>query len=128
MAMNLSAADKCLGHMRNEINDCWIRFYPEFNMPDTDFFIFNNIDGDIIGFWDHQLRIRVVDIIDEPYQTDPNELHFYGDNRNIPIVFETIDYEGENISIIIEAIKWYAEYINYPQMKITRENRFPPVN
>lgn len=93
-------------------------------MSITDYFICDTSDGDIIGYWDEDIRIRVVRLTRNMFSPLPNEVQFYGDDHGVPLAFETIDYDNEDEALILDAIRWYADFLNYPQMKITRNNRF----
>jgi hypothetical protein len=85
-------------------------------------FIADNGGQDIICFWDSELRIRVTSLTGSPLFHDPKELVFYGDDNGSPIAFQTIDYHGEDTSIILKAIEWYAEYLEYPEMIVSTDN------
>ena len=87
-----------------------------------DFFVIDNGREDIICFWDRELRIRVIPLTDSPLYQDRKELLYYGDDFGTPIAFQTIDYDGEDTEIILQAIKWYAQYLDYPQMVVSEEN------
>jgi hypothetical protein len=87
-----------------------------------DFFIADNRGQDIICFWDSELRIRVTSLTGSPLFLDPKELVFYGDDNGTPLVFQTIDYQGQDTEIILDAIKWYAEYLEYPDMIVSKDN------
>lgn len=88
----------------------------------VDFFVVDNGREDMICFWDSELRIRVAPLTDSPLFDDPKEVLYYGDHSGIPIAFQTIDYHGEDLEVILKAINWYAEYLDYPQMVVSKEN------
>lgn len=87
-----------------------------------DFFVVDNGREDIICFWDSELRIRVALLTDIRLYEDSKELVYYGDDFGTPIIFQTIDYHDEDVNIILNAINWYAEYLDYPQMVISKQN------
>jgi hypothetical protein len=87
-----------------------------------EYFVVDNGHEDIICFWDNEIRIRVASLTGSPLYEDPDELLYYGDDFGTPIAFQTIDYQGEDVEFILKAIKWYAEYLDYPQMVISKEN------
>jgi hypothetical protein len=87
-----------------------------------DFFVVDNGREDIICFWDSELRIRVALLTDSPLFEDPKELLYYGDDFGTPIFFQTIDYHGEDMELILTAINWYANYLDYPQMVVSKQN------
>lgn len=94
------------------------------DMSLTDYFICDTADGDIIGYWDEDVRVRVIRLTRNSFRPQPVEIQFYGDDHGVPLAFETIDYNGEDEETILNAIRWYADFLNYPQMKVTRNNRF----
>ncbi len=77
---------------------------------------------DVIRHRDGNLRIRVCSL--ETYDFDPNddELQFYGDDNGELLAFETIGYDGADPLLVIEAIRWYADYIENPKMEILAED------
>lgn len=93
-------------------------------MSITDYFICDTTEGDIIGYWDEDVRIRVVRLTRNSFLPQHGEIQFYGDDHGVPLAFETIDYTDEDQEVILDAIRWYADFLNYPQMKITSNNRF----
>ena len=71
--------------------------------------IFNRISG---------IQVRVIRLEEmEPNFID-SEIHFFGDLRGVPLAFETIDYNAQGIDMVKDAIRWYAEYRQHPQMEI----------
>ncbi|MBC7914340.1 MAG: hypothetical protein H7Y07_09480, partial [Pyrinomonadaceae bacterium] len=38
------------------------------------------------------------------------------------LAFETSGYDGSDPLLVIEAIRWYADYIDNPKMEILAEN------
>jgi len=91
-------------------------------LSSIEFFVVDNGREDIICFWDSELRIRVISLTDTTVYEDPNELVYYGDGFGTPVAFQTIDYHGEDTGLVLKAIKWYAAYLDYPQMVVSEEN------
>ncbi|HEY1024060.1 MAG TPA: hypothetical protein VGE26_02760 [Sphingobacteriaceae bacterium] len=81
-----------------------------------------NVCRDIIYHRDGTLRINVVCLTDEEFHADPDEIQFYGEDRGEALAFETVEYNGEEPALIIEAIRWYANYIRNPEMEILAED------
>ena len=92
---------------------------PHYTYSTTEYFICQSGEKDIIGFWDGMLRIEVTRFITVPFKPNINEIQFYGDDNGVPLAFETLGYNDEGRELILGAIKWYAEYINYPEMQVS---------
>ena len=82
----------------------------------------NDSCRDVIRERDGNLRILVYCLSSESFNAQPGELQFYGENRGAFLAFETSGYDGEDPLLIIEAIRWYADYINNPRMEILVED------
>ena len=72
-------------------------------------FIFNRISG---------IKVKVIKLSEEEPQFSDTEVHFFGDNRGVPLAFETVEYNDQGIDLVKDAVRWYAEYCNYPEMEI----------
>jgi len=81
-----------------------------------------NICRDMIFHRDGTLRVGVFCPDEESFEPKPNELQFYGDNNGELLAFETRGYDMEEPGLIIEAIRWYANYLGNPEMEILAEN------
>lgn len=77
---------------------------------------------DIIRQRDGNLRILVYCLDTENFEVDPDELQFYADNNGELLAFETDQYDGVDPIAIIEAIRWYADYVDNPKMEILAED------
>jgi hypothetical protein len=77
---------------------------------------------DVIRHRDGNLRIKVFCLDKDDFDPDPNELQFYGNNRGELLSFETSGYDGADPLLVIEAIRWYADYIDHPRMEILAED------
>ncbi|HEY0771504.1 MAG TPA: hypothetical protein VGD31_14355 [Sphingobacteriaceae bacterium] len=104
------------------------RTVPSSKFSSLEFFVVDNGREDIICFWDSELRIRVAPLTDSPVYEDSKELLYYGDDFGTPVAFQTIDYHGEDPELILNAIKWYAQYLDYPQMVVSKENPLSNLN
>ncbi len=82
----------------------------------------NNSCRDVIRERDGNLRILVYCLNKETFIPQSEELQFYGENIGTVLAFETSGYDGGDPLLIIEAIRWYADYINNPRMEILVEN------
>ncbi len=77
---------------------------------------------DIIRQRDSDLRIIVYCLKDENFEANPEELQFYANNNGTFLAFETSDYTGKDPIAVIEAIRWYADYIDNSKMEILAED------
>jgi len=77
---------------------------------------------DVIHARDSGLRIRVYCLEDEPFHADSNEIQLYGDTGDSTYAFETIGIASEDALDIVDAIQWYAGYIEHPDMDIAPED------
>ncbi len=102
----------------NDINNSFLSY----SCSTIDYFLCDDLGGDIIGYWHNHLRIKVILLSLTNFNPVNSEIQYYGDNHVDPLAFETIGYTNEKKSIVINAIKWYAEQLNYPQMEIRQFN------
>lgn len=77
---------------------------------------------DVIRHRDGDLKVRVYCLSKDEYEPEPSELQFYGNDNGEILAFETIGYDGSDPLLVIEAIRWYADYIDNPKMEILAEN------
>lgn len=77
---------------------------------------------DVIRHRDGDLRIKVFCLSRDEFEPDPAELQFYGNDQGELLAFETSHYNGDDPLLIIEAIRWYADYIENPRMEILAED------
>lgn len=82
----------------------------------------NDSCRDVIRERDGNLRILVYCLKNENFKAQPDELQFYGENNGSFLAFETSGYDGEDPLQIIEALRWYADYIGNPRMEILVED------
>ncbi|HEY8780782.1 MAG TPA: hypothetical protein VIM16_04135 [Mucilaginibacter sp.] len=78
----------------------------------------NNPCRDIIHSRDTHLKIRVFCLDKELFDPDVNEIQLYGYADGKLYAFETIDIMAEDALDVVGAIRWYAEYVNCPDMEI----------
>lgn len=82
----------------------------------------NNACQDIIRHRDGSLRIRVYCLGKDKFEPHEDELQFFANDSGDLLAFETSDYDGDDPLLVIEAIRWYAEYIGNPKMEILAED------
>lgn len=71
---------------------------------------------------DTELKLRVFSLDDESFHPDRNEIQLYGSAGGKLFAFETIDIASDDALDIVEAIQWYAGYIDCPEMDIVPED------
>ena len=76
---------------------------------------------DLICHRDSPLRIRATCLNENPFTPDHDEIQFYGTDEGNVYAFETVNYRSDDPALIIEAIRWYARYIDNPEMEIRPE-------
>lgn len=64
------------------------------------------------------LRIKVICINRISYQPEANEIQLYGYIKDTLLVFETVSISAEDALDMIPAIRWYANYMGFPEMEI----------
>jgi hypothetical protein len=82
----------------------------------------HNSCRDVIRHRDGDLRVHVYCLNDDDFEPNPDELQFYGNDNDKLLVFETSHYNGDDPLLVIEAIRWYADYIDNPRMEILAED------
>lgn len=77
---------------------------------------------DIVYHRGSKLKIYVYCLNESLFTPNPDELQFYGDNNGEILAFETWQYETDDPGLIIEAIRWYARYIDNPGLEILADD------
>lgn len=77
---------------------------------------------DVIHSRDTELKMNVFCIDEEPFTPDPDEIQLYAYANGKLYAFETINVTPDDALDVIDAIQWYASYIDYPEMEILPEN------
>jgi hypothetical protein len=85
----------------------------------------NNPCRDVIHSRDTNLKIRVFCLDQEQFNPNNNEIQLYGFANDKLFAFETINILAEDALDVVDAIQWYAGYINCPQMEILPEDPRP---
>ena len=73
---------------------------------------------DVIHSRDTSLKIRVYCLEDESFDPGENEIQLYGYAGKELYAFETIDIKADDALDVVSAIRWYAAYIQHPEMEI----------
>ena len=77
-----------------------------------------NACRDVIHSRDTTLKIRVFCLDDDNFEPDNTEIQLYGYAEKKLYAFETINIRAEDAIDVLSAIKWYAEYIDFPAMEV----------
>jgi len=77
---------------------------------------------DVIYSRDTDLKVSVCCISNEKFTPNANEIQLYGYAGNKLCAFETINVTPDDALDVIDAIQWYASYIQYPEMEILPED------
>jgi hypothetical protein len=80
---------------------------------------------DVIHSRDTRLKIRVFCLTEEKFTANPNEIQLYGYANDKLYGFETINIVAEDALDVVDAIKWYAGYVEYPEMEVLPEDPRP---
>jgi hypothetical protein len=84
-----------------------------------------NACRDVIHSRDTPLKIRVFCLDNEQFDPDADEIQLYGYAGKKLYAFETINILAEDALDVVSAIKWYADYIDYPEMEILPDDPRP---
>jgi hypothetical protein len=81
----------------------------------------DNACHDLIFHRDGTLRVKVVCLGKRKLKLNPEEIQFFAVNNGVELMFETVDYNEEDPALVIDAIRWYANYLGNPEMEIEAE-------
>lgn len=89
-------------------------------MSDEVYLLLTGSDGlpDIIFSRNTELKIRIFCLNGIKYEPEVNEIQLYGYIKDNLMVFETVNIQADDALDMIPAIRWYAKYMNYPEMEI----------
>lgn len=82
----------------------------------------NNPCRDVIHSRDTYLKVMVFCLDKEIFHPDAGEIQLYGYSGTSLFAFETVGIESDDALDIVEAIQWYANYMNCPDMEILPED------
>jgi hypothetical protein len=82
----------------------------------------NNPCRDVIHSRDTNLKVRIFCLDKESFNPDSNEIQLYGLGDGQLFAFETLGIASDDALDIVEAIQWFADYINCPEMEILPED------
>lgn len=73
---------------------------------------------DVIHSRDTELKIRVFCVTEEDFAPDADEIQLYAWADKKLYAFETVNINPDDAMDVVNAIQWYADYIDYPAMEI----------
>jgi hypothetical protein len=73
---------------------------------------------DVIYSRHSNLRINVYCLNHNNHQPQTNEIQLFSYFDSTLLMFETVDILADDALDMISAIRWYARYINFPEMEI----------
>ncbi|HZX57205.1 MAG TPA: hypothetical protein VFE54_00710 [Mucilaginibacter sp.] len=77
---------------------------------------------DVIHARDTGLKLRVFCLDHEPFHPQRSEIQLYGSANGKWFAFETIGVTSDEALDVVEAIRWYAGYIDCPEMDIVPDD------
>jgi hypothetical protein len=95
---------------------------------DTNYFLLENEDRDIIVHGETGFRVNVFAIENHGFTPTKGELHIFGCAKGKWFAFETTAWSCEAIDLVTDAVVWYARYHNNANMHITTEYSFADPN
>lgn len=82
----------------------------------------NDSCRDVIRSRDTRLKINVYCLDKETFKPEPDEIQLFGEVNGTTLAFETVGITADDALDVASAIKWYAEYLDYPEMEILAED------
>ena len=82
----------------------------------------NNPRRDVIHSRDSGLKVKVICVSKEKFEADVNEIQLFGYASNQLYIFESIQITAEQALSVLDAVEWYACYIEQPDMEILPED------
>ncbi|MES2278163.1 MAG: hypothetical protein V4592_19190 [Bacteroidota bacterium] len=77
---------------------------------------------DVIHSRDTGLKVNVFCIDNEQFHPNTDEIQLYAYANSKLYAFETINVTPDDALDVIDAIQWYAEYVDSPEMEILPED------
>jgi hypothetical protein len=77
---------------------------------------------DVIHSRDTGLKVNVFCIDHDSFTPNSSEIQLYGYADGKLYAFETINVTPDDALDVIDAIQWYADYIDFPEMEILPED------
>lgn len=92
-------------------------------MKDNEFYLSAEIKYnclDVVKMWGTDFELKVYSLIDTDYEVAENCIEMYGECKPDLYAFEVSLDDGISYDYMTDAIRWYANHINKPDMEILR--------
>lgn len=92
-------------------------------MKDNEFYLSAEIKYnclDVVKMWGTDFELKVYSLIDTDYEVAENCIELYGEAKPDLYAFEVSLDDGLSYDYMNDAIRWYAEHINKPDMVVLR--------
>lgn len=71
------------------------------------------------------MKLRVFCLDNEPFDPDGGEIQLYGRGGGSLYAFESVNITEDTALEIVDAIQWYARYIDCPDLNVTADDPRP---
>lgn len=82
----------------------------------------NNPCRDVIHARDTSLKVNVFCVSEEGFNPNTDEIQLYAYADKKLYAFETVAVTADDALDMLNAIRWYADYIGFPEMEILPED------
>lgn len=96
-------------------------------MNSTSYFLLDDQERPVIVHAETGLKVNVFSLELENFEPAGSERHLFGDDHGEWLAFETEDWDDGDERILHQALRWYAQYLDYPQMNIQAEDPRPEI-
>jgi len=91
-------------------------------MHSANFYIVKTNGREVIRDHKTLLQIKIHEEAEGQFIPNDNEILLYGVGENKSVAFETVNIHAYNAELVAYALAWYVDYIDQPEMFITRKN------
>jgi hypothetical protein len=91
-------------------------------MQSANFYLVKTNGQEVIRDHKTLLQIKINPLNERPFPSNNNEVVLYGVGRDNLLAFETINIRNYDAELVAYALAWYVDYIEQPEMFITRED------
>jgi hypothetical protein len=91
-------------------------------MQSVSFYIVKTNGQEVIRDHKTQLQIKISPLDNKSFAHNDSEIVLYGIGRDNLLAFETVNIRAYCAELVAFALAWYVDYIEQPEMFITRED------
>jgi len=91
-------------------------------MQSANFYIVKTNGQEVIRDHKTLLQIKINALDNNSFAYNNSEVILYGIGRDNLLAFETVNIRNYNAELVAYALAWYVDYIEQPEMFITRED------